>query len=104
MWRVIRKSDKNKNCKVFTAFQLFEVFSHIKSLQCMALIHAENGSLISKKTQMLKEKGLSSHPDAILSARDEDVSRLIMFQFFQSCLNVKSIQIYILIKIYVMVR
>ena len=54
--------------------QLYDVLSHIKSLQCIALIHAENGSLIKKKTEFLKEKGAGSHPDAVLAARDEDVS------------------------------
>jgi len=38
------------------------------------LIHAENGSLIKKKTEILKEKGIISHPETILIARDEDVS------------------------------
>ena len=57
-------------------FQLYDVLNHIKCLEGIALVHAENGSLIRKKIQKLNDKEIS-YPHSVLTARNEDVTKYL---------------------------
>jgi len=72
--------DHGVNCfRVFTCGEnqmddktLFEVFQHIRSVGCIAMVHAENGSIISKKEDLYRSKNLKN-PKYILEVRNEQM-------------------------------
>ncbi|CAK8683267.1 unnamed protein product [Clavelina lepadiformis] len=70
-------------------WEIYEVLEHIKSLGGIALVHAENGSLVKKCTEDLKKKGITQ-PEDILQTRREEfeveaVNRVILIAGVVKC-------------------
>uniref|UniRef100_H2YZ10 dihydropyrimidinase n=1 Tax=Ciona savignyi TaxID=51511 RepID=H2YZ10_CIOSA len=65
--------------------ELYDVFKHIRDLGCIALVHAENGSIIRKQTEKFISEG-HVLPEYLLTSRNEQkvhltqlkISRLIL--------------------------
>uniref|UniRef100_H2YZ09 dihydropyrimidinase n=1 Tax=Ciona savignyi TaxID=51511 RepID=H2YZ09_CIOSA len=52
--------------------ELYDVFKHIRDLGCIALVHAENGSIIRKQTEKFISEG-HVLPEYLLTSRNEQV-------------------------------
>uniref|UniRef100_F6R7K2 dihydropyrimidinase n=1 Tax=Ciona intestinalis TaxID=7719 RepID=F6R7K2_CIOIN len=80
--------------------ELYDVLKHIREIGCVALVHAENGSIIKKEGERLLAEG-NVLPENILKCRNEKVNDItFIMSFTVSKKDTCVLYIYIYIYIY----